>query len=246
MSKKKLSYIIYDNIKTLIGALLIAILIRSLLFQPFYIPSSSMEPTLLVGDRIFVSKYTYGYSKHSFPFSPNITNKRFFSKFPKRGDLVVFKTPADNRTDYIKRLIGMPGDTIQFVNGELMINQKKIIRKQTNSNKIIRCGNFFLETDIFIETLPNGLEHLVAYKKKGTLQNSKIFKVPNNHYFLLGDNRDCSKDSRYLESVGYVNILNFVGEAELIFFSNDTNISTLLKFWNINKSFRPDRLFKRL
>ncbi len=166
MSKKKIIKIIYDNIKTLIGALIIAVLIRSLLIQPFYIPSSSMEPTLLVGDRIFVSKYTYGYSKHSFPFSPNVTNERFFSKSPKRGDLVVFKTPADNRTDYIKRLIGMPGDTVQFIKGELIINDKKIKRKQTKNKEIIRCGNFLLETNIYIETLPNGFQHLVAYKKK--------------------------------------------------------------------------------
>ena len=185
MKSKKITYIIYDNAKTLIGALIIAILIRSLLFQPFYIPSSSMEPTLLVGDRIFVSKYTYGYSKHSFPFSPNITNKRFFSKSPKRGDLVVFKTPADNRTDYIKRLIGMPGDTIQFVGGSLIINNKEILRKKIENIKIIRCGNFLLETNTFIETLPNGVEHLVTYKKKGSLQNTKIFKVPANHYFCL-------------------------------------------------------------
>ena len=205
-----------------------------------------MEPTLLVGDRIFVSKYTYGYSKHSFPFSPNITNKRFFSKPPDRGDLVVFKTPADNRTDYIKRLIGMPGDTIQFVDGSILINNKKVKRKKTESKNIIRCGNFLLETNIFIETLPNGVEHTVAYKKKGSLQNTKIFIVPENHYFLLGDNRDCSKDSRYLDSVGYVNILNLVGEAKLIFFSNDTNKSSLLKFWNLNKSFRLERLFERL
>jgi len=246
MKKNKIFNLIYDNAKTLIGALIIAILIRSLLFQPFYIPSSSMEPTLLVGDRIFVSKYIYGYSKHSFPFSPNITNDRFFSKLPKRGDLVVFKTPADNRTDYIKRLIGMPGDTIQFIDGSIQINNKKILRKKTDSKKIIRCGNFLLQTDIFMETLPNGIEHLVAYKKNGSLQNTKIFKVPANHYFLLGDNRDCSKDSRYLDSVGYVNNLNLVGEAKLIFFSNDTNISSLLKFWNLNKSFRLDRLFKRL
>ena len=133
MKKNKIFLVIYDNVKTLIGALFIAILIRSLLFQPFYIPSSSMEPTLLVGDRIFVSKYTYGYSKHSFPFSPNISNDRFFSKQPERGDLVVFKTPADNRTDYIKRLIGLPDDTIQFINGDLYINEKKI--KGTNNNK---------------------------------------------------------------------------------------------------------------
>ena len=162
MNKNKIFYIIYDNAKTLFGALIIAILIRSLLFQPFYIPSSSMEPTLLVGDRIFVSKYTYGYSKHSFPFSPNVTNKRFFPKLPERGDLVVFKTPADNRTDYIKRLIGMPGDIIQFVNGEILINNKKILRKKIENKRIIRCGNFLLETNTYIETLPNGFEHIVA------------------------------------------------------------------------------------
>ena len=114
MTKKKLIFIIQDNLKTLIWALLIAILIRSLIVQPFYIPSSSMEPTLLVGDRIFVSKFSYGYSKHSFPFSPNLSNNRYFSKKPQQGDLVVFKTPADNRTDYIKRLIGLPGDEIKF------------------------------------------------------------------------------------------------------------------------------------
>ena len=131
MNKRKLLSIIYENIVTLSGALVIALIIRSLFFQPFYIPSSSMEPTLLVGDRIFVSKYTYGYSKHSFPFSPNVSNKRFFSKDPERGDLVVFKTPADNRTDYIKRLIGLPGDTIQFVEGELIINEKKNITKKS-------------------------------------------------------------------------------------------------------------------
>ena len=246
MNSKKIIHYIYDNAKTLIGALIIAVLIRSLLFQPFYIPSSSMEPTLLVGDRIFVSKYVYGYSKHSFPFSPNISNERFFSKSPKRGDLVVFKTPADNRTDYIKRLIGLPGDTIQFVDGEILINDSKILRQKVKKNKIIRCGNFIHETDTYIETLPNGFKHLVAYKKKGSLQNTKIFKVPANHYFLLGDNRDCSKDSRYLSSVGYVNNLNLVGEAKLIFFSNDTKVSSLLKFWNIHKSFRIERLFKGL
>ena len=244
--KKKIFNTLLENIKTLLGALFIAILIRSLLFQPFYIPSSSMEPTLLVGDRIFVSKYSYGYSKHSFPFSPNFSNKRFFSMAPDRGDLVVFKTPADNRTDYIKRLIGLPGDTIQFVNGDLFINEIKVSRKPLINKKIIRCGNFLLETNSFTETLPNGVKHLVSYKKRGTLQNTKKFKVPVDHYFLLGDNRDCSKDSRYLDSVGYVNNLNLVGEAKLIFFSNDTNISGLLKFWNLNKSFRFKRLFKRL
>ena len=115
-----------ENIKTLFYALVIAIIIRSLFIQPFYIPSSSMEPTLLVGDRLFVTKYSYGYSKHSFPFSPNIFNGRILSSEPKMGDVVVFKTPADNRTDYIKRLIGLPGDEIQFINGDIYINNNQI------------------------------------------------------------------------------------------------------------------------
>jgi signal peptidase I len=246
MIKKKISTIIFENIKTLIAALIIAVLIRSLLFQPFYIPSSSMEPTLLVGDRIFVSKYAYGYSKHSFPFSPNLFNNRFFSKEPERGDLVVFKTPADNRTDYIKRLIGLPGDTIQFINGDLLINDQIVNKTKTQKSALIRCGSFILESDYFIETLPNGVNHLAVYKKNGSLQNTKKFKVPLNHFFLLGDNRDCSRDSRYLDSVGYVNSTNLVGKAKIIFFSNDTNISSLIKFWNINKSFRFKRFFNKL
>jgi len=244
--KNKIAKIIVDNIKTLIGALLIAILIRSLIIQPFYIPSSSMEPNLLVGDRIFVSKFSYGYSKHSFPFSPNFSNKRFLYKEPTQGDLVVFKTPSDNRTDYIKRLIGLPGDEIQFINGELFINKIKIKRKKIDNIFQIRCGNFLLETNTYIETLPNGTEHLVTYNKKGSLQNTKIYKVPNNHYFLMGDNRDCSKDSRFLEEVGYVKKLNLVGKAKIIFFSNDTKKNSMLKFWNIHKSFRLERTFQRL
>jgi signal peptidase I len=246
MTKKNFFLIIFENFKTLFWALIIAILIRSLLFQPFYIPSSSMEPTLLVGDRIFVSKYTYGYSKHSFPFSPNFSNNRFFSKSPKRGDLVVFKTPSDNRTDYIKRLIGLSGDSIQFINGELFINDEMVIKKKIKNSLIIRCGRLNLETNSYIETLPNGLEHLTVYKKRGSLLNTKKFIVPDNHLFFLGDNRDCSKDSRYLDSVGFVHKTNLVGKAKIIFFSNDTKKSSMYRFWNLNKSFRLERLFQKL
>ena len=246
MKKKILTKIIYENIKTLLIALLIAIIIRSLIFQPFYIPSSSMEPTLLIGDRIFVSKYIYGYSKHSFPFSPNFSNKRFIYKQPKQGDLVVFKTPADNRTDYIKRLIGLPGDQLQFIDGYLFINNKKIIRKKINEGNTVRCGKYTLKVDTFLETLPNGSKNIAVYNKIGTMKNTMVFTVPQNHFFLLGDNRDCSRDSRYLDSVGYVNFINLVGKANIIFFSNDTLKGSLLKFWNLKNSFRLKRTFKLL
>ena len=246
MNQKKIISSIYDNIKTITGALIIALIIRSLIFQPFYIPSSSMEPTLLIGDRIFVSKYTYGYSKHSFPFSPSISNQRFLYKKPNRGDLVVFKTPADNRTDYIKRLIGLPGDKIQFINGLIFINDKKLYREKIDKNYSIRCGDYSFEVNAYLETLSNGVEYVAVYNKTGTMMNTKKFVVPKNHFFLLGDNRDCSKDSRYLESVGYVNFINLVGKAQIIFFSNDTIKSSLLKFWNLGNSFRLNRTFKKI
>ena len=245
MNKKNILKTIIENTKVILGALFIALIIRSFLFQPFYIPSSSMEPTLLIGDRIFVSKFTYGFSKHSFPFSPAILNERIFYKEPEQGDLLVFKTPADNRTDYIKRLVGLPGDEIQFIAGEIFINGKKILRNKLETNQV-RCGKFLLEVDIYEEILPNGRKYTAVYNKAGTLQNTKKFKVPKNHFFLLGDNRDCSKDSRYLESVGYVNFVNLVGKAQLIFFSNDTVKGSLLKFWNLKNSFRLDRLFKKI
>ena len=205
-----------------------------------------MEPTLLVGDRLFVTKYSYGYSKHSFPFSPPIFKNRVMFSNPKRGDVIVFKTPVDNRTDYIKRLIGLPGDEIQFINGDIFINGNKILREKSKIIEPIRCGNFTFDSISYSETLPNGVKHLATYNKAGSLQNTKKYIVPPNHYFLMGDNRDCSKDSRFLEEVGYVNNLNLVGKAKIIFFSNDTKKGSLLKFWNLHNSFRLERLFKSL
>ena len=235
---------IFDNLKTLLIALFIAVLIRSLFFQPFYIPSSSMEPTLLVGDRIFVSKYSYGYSKHSFPFSPPIFSGRIFYSKPNYGDLVVFKTPSDNRTDFIKRLIGFPGDEVQFKNGELIINNKIISKKKTIFRSDIRCANNDIEVTEFIEENINQKSYKIVYKNQGSWINTDLYKVPQNHYFFLGDNRDCSSDSRVLINVGYVHENNLVGKARLIFFSNNTKDGSVLKFWNWNKSFRTDRFFK--
>ena len=243
MIKKK---ILVENIKTLCVALLIAIIIRSLLIQPFYIPSSSMEPNLLVGDRLFVTKYSYGYSKHSFPFSPPIFSGRIFESEPERGDVVVFKTPADNRTDYIKRLIGLPGDTIQFIDSNLFINNSEVLKSRISKNDKIYCGKKNIEVFTFEELLSNGKKHITVYLKDYSFQNSDKFYVPKNHYFFLGDNRDCSKDSRFLTSVGYVHKDNLVGEARFIFFSSDKSVGSIFSFWKWNKSIRFDRFFKKI
>ena len=237
---------IIENIKTIIYALIIALIIRSFLFQPFYIPSSSMEPNLLVGDRLFVSKYSYGYSRHSLPFSPNLTNKRYLSKNPERGDVVVFKTPADNRTDYIKRLIGLPGDTLQIIDGDLYLNNQKIQRNKIDITININCGNKIMNVNAFEEILPNGEKYIAVYNKEGTMQNTDKFIVPNEHYFFMGDNRDCSKDSRFLSSVGYVTFNNLIGKARLIFFSNDKKKGNFFKFWKWHKSIRIGRFFNKI
>ena len=237
---------ILENIKTLFYALIIALIIRSLFLQPFYIPSSSMEPNLLVGDRLFVTKYSYGYSKHSFPFSPAIFNGRLFFDAPERGDVVVFKTPADNRTDYIKRLIGLPGDRIQFIDHNLYINNTEVLKSKKLINNKIYCGQRNININFFEEILPNGKKHNTVYLKNSSYKNSDEFIVPENHYFFLGDNRDCSKDSRFLSSVGYVHKDNLVGKAQFIFFSSDRSIGSFFYFWKWNKSIRFERFFKKI
>ena len=237
---------IIENVKTLFYALIIAIIIRSFLIQPFYIPSSSMEPNLLVGDRLFVTKYSYGYSKHSFPFSPPIFENRIMSKNPKRGDVIVFKTPADNRTDYIKRLIGLPGDQIQFIDSNLYVNNSEILKSRISKTDKIFCGKKTINVFTFEEILPNGKKYKSVYLKDYPFQNSDLFIVPKDHYFFLGDNRDCSKDSRFLTSVGYVHKDNLVGKARFIFFSSDKSIGSFFSFWKWNKSLRFNRFFKKI
>tara|TARA_B100000029_G_scaffold508276_1_gene594780 strand:+ start:2297 stop:3031 length:735 start_codon:yes stop_codon:yes gene_type:complete len=242
----KITDYIIDNTKTIFYALIIAIFIRSLFIQPFYIPSSSMEPNLLIGDRLFVTKYTYGYSKHSFPFSPPIFKGRFFDNLPKRGDVVVFKTPADNRTDYIKRVIGLPGDTIQFIDGNIFLNNNQIFKTLKENNEKLFCGNDVINVNTFEEKLPNGKTYNVSYRLDYSFLNSDIYMVPQDHIFFLGDNRDCSKDSRFLSEVGYVHRNNLVGKAQFLFFSSDKKIGRIFEFWKLNRSLRFDRFFKKI
>ena len=204
-----------------------------------------MEPNLLIGDRLFVTKYSYGYSKHSFPFSPPIFKGRVFNSRPEIGDVIVFKTPADNRTDYIKRLVGLPGDVIQFIDGDLYINSNQVLKSRISMSEIIYCGEK-IEVNAFSEKLPNGKTHKTVYLRNYSFQNSDKFKVPEKHYFFLGDNRDCSKDSRFLTSVGYVHEDNLVGKARFIFFSSDYRVGSIFSFWKWHKTIRLDRFFKKI
>ena len=165
---------------------------------------------------------------------------------PERGDVVVFKTPADNRTDYIKRLIGLPGDNIQFVDSNLYLNNSEVLKSRISTKNKIYCGNETIDVYKFEEKLPDGKSFHTVYLKNYTYQNSDVFTVPDNHYFFLGDNRDCSKDSRYLTSVGYVHKDNLVGKAQFIFFSSDTRIGSIFEFWKWNKSIRFKRTFNKI
>ena len=205
-----------------------------------------MEPNLLVGDRLFVTKYSYGYSKHSFPFSPSIFNGRILSKVPNRGDVIVFKTPSDNRTDYIKRLIGLPGDIIQFIDGDLFINNNQVLKSRISTDDKIYCGNKILPVNTFEEKLPNSVKYISVYSSEYTFQNTDKFIVPPKHYFFLGDNRDCSKDSRFLSTVGYVHENNLVGKARFIFFSSDYRKGSIFKFWKWHETIRVNRFFKKI
>ena len=237
---------VWETIKTVIYAVLIALLIRTIAYEPFNIPSGSMIPTLLVGDYLFVSKYSYGYSHHSLPLSPRIYSGRIFESAPERGDVVVFKLPRDNDTDYIKRIIGLPGDRIQVRLGRVHINGKIIQRR--------RIENYYQpgrrSVPQYVEMLPNGREYKVIEEQGdlGGLDNTREYNVPPEHYLVMGDNRDNSADSRVQKDmtnlwVGFVPAENFVGRAEVLFFSTD-GTAGWLKFWRWIPAMRFGRFFQ--
>lgn len=261
MTKKK-SDGIGETIKTIVYALLIAGVIRTLFFQPFWIPSGSMKPTLLIGDFLFVNKMAYGYSKYSCPFSVCPFSGRIFASEPERGDIIVFKHPVSH-VDYIKRLIGLPGDRIQVKKGHLYINDNvapqepmgtftEIKEKQGPMSRIPSCANGLValggvcEKELYKETLPNGVEPAILNTQNfpaPSADDTGVFTVPAGQYFFMGDNRDNSLDSRFPRSgggVGYVPAELLIGRADRVIFSSAGR--RMLFFW----TWRSDRFFKGL
>jgi signal peptidase I len=237
-----------ENVKTIIYAGLIAIGIRTVAFEPFNIPSGSMIPTLLVGDYLFVSKYSYGYSRFSLPLSPPLFDGRIFGRLPARGDVAVFKLPRDNSTDYIKRIIGLPGDRIQMKAGQLYVNGERVLRRDVGEYTAEGDGPA-MRLKRYQETLPGSpgnsatkQHYILKADDNQPLDNTQEFKIPEGHVFAMGDNRDNSLDSRVLNAVGFIPLENLVGRAEFIFFSTNAT-APLWEVWEWPFEIRWSRLF---
>lgn len=227
---KKVEHSFWEFIKAVIFAVIIAVSVHTVAYKPFNIPSGSMKPTLLVGDYLFVSKFAYGYSRYSLPFSPPLFEGRLWGQKPVQGDVIVFRGPHDER-DYVKRLVGMPGDRIQMKDGILHINDLPCPIKQIEDFQSVdeETGEL-LTYKQYIETLPNGVEHrILKLMPFGSTRwdNTQEYVVPEGHYFGVGDNRDQSADSRILTGIGYIPDQNLIGRAEILFFS------TTAKIWEV-------------
>ena len=235
----------WDTVKTIVYAILIAVFIRTFFFEPFKIPSGSMYPTLYVGDFLFVSKYTYGYSKHSLPFSMPLWEGRIWADEPQRGDVVVFKYPADNKKDYIKRVIGLPGDRIKLEDGRLYINGVQVEREQIEDFVLRdKYGNVERYRQ-YIEHLPNGVDHkILEISDEELYDNIPEITIPADNYFMMGDNRDRSDDSRV--NVGFVPFENLVGKARALFFSYESDDGAWYEIWNLPRQIRWSRLFSKI
>ena len=234
---------IWETIKVVVEALLIALIFRTLLFHPFNIPSGSMEPTLLIGDYLFVSKFAYGYSRYSFPIDLSFIEGRVWEGTPTRGDIAVFRPPREPGTDYIKRVIGLPGDRIQMRDGVLYINDEAVEREPAGE---WREDQPLGPVAQYRETLPNGVSYITLDTRVSDGDDTRVFEVPPDHYFLMGDNRDNSLDSRFLEAgpVGFVPAENLIGRAEIIFFS--VNDAPAWAFWKWPWTVRYDRILDSL